>query len=898
MRKNLLYVIFAVMVFSITNGQSLWNKASEEKLSQLAKMDRATTPSQYQLFSLDFDALKLKLKQAPLDSQGIQSDLVIDFPNPEGKLDQYSVYEAPVMEAELANKYPDIKSYVGKGINDPTATIRFSVTLFGLHTMTLSGTTGTSYIDTYTKDLKNYMVYSRKNLMGSKSFSCQVEDDHEKIAKQYSPFLRSNDGKFRTYRMAMACTIEYSAFHITAAGLGSGTTAQQKAAVLAAMNVTMTRVNAVYERDLAVRMTLVANNDVLIFIGVDSFSNTNANTLINQSQSVIDGAITSANYDIGHTVSTGGGGLAGLGVVCVNGQKARGITGSSSPVGDPYDIDYVAHEVGHQFGGNHTFNGDGGSCTGNRNNGTAVEPGSGSTIMAYAGICPGVDVQSNSDAHFHTVSLDEIFNHITGTGNCAAFINNANTPPVANAGADFTIPKGTAFILKGAATDANGDALTYCWEQTNNEVSTQPPLTTATTGPNFRSNPPTASPNRYMPTFAKVLEGNLAPTWEVVPTVARTLNFALTVRDNRAPNGGQTSRDNMVVTVGNTTGPFAVTSQAANVSWVQNTSETITWNVVGTTAAPYNSPNVNILISTDNGATFSTLVANTPNDGSQVITVPNVAAPFCRIMVESIGNIFYAVNAGNIAIGYTVVVNTTCNTYSATPAATIVEQTPLAYQTFSLVVPAMAGFISDVNVSTSISHRVNQLYVGMNHPDLTFVQLFQSDAYACTNGQTSLITTFDDAGAAFTCAGAGGNNTYRSVDPLSNLNGKTTAGTWRFRVADITAGTSGTLNSYSFNICTKETIVTLGTPENFEFEGFALYPNPNNGNFTLQLKSNTASDISVSVHDLRGRSIVEKKYNNTGIVSQNIQLNNIQSGVYLVTITDGEKKVVKRIVIE
>ncbi|WP_300565176.1 reprolysin-like metallopeptidase [Flavobacterium sp.] len=908
MKKNLLYVIFTVMFFSVTNGQSLWNKASEEKLSQLAKMDRATTPSQYQLFSLDFDALKLKLKQAPLDSQGIQSDLVIDFPSPEGKLDSYRVYEAPIMEAELANKYPDIKSYVGKGIEDPTATIRFSVTLFGLHTMTLSGVTGTAFIDTYTKDLKNYIVYYKSNTMPSRNFQCLVKETFTSPLDESTnlPNLteKASDGQFRIFRLAMACTIEYAAYHVTAAGMDAGTLAQKKAAVLAAMNVTMTRVNGIYERDMSMRMTLVGTNDQVIFITSDNFSNDDANLLIAESQAQITSIIGTANFDIGHTVSTGGGGLAGPSP-CSSGSKANGITGSPAPVGDPYDIDYVAHEMGHQFGANHTFAGDASNCGGgNRNNATGVEPGSGTTIMAYAGICAPQNVQSNSDSHFHAVSIVEMVARIAGTANCAAISANGNNAPVANAGADYTIPKGTAFLLKGTATDANGDTMTYCWEQTDifkttpaAQASSPVPSPTVLSGPNFRSFPPVASPNRYFPVLSSVVAGNLAPTWEVVPTVARTMDFALTVRDNRSPNGGQTGRDNMVVTVG-AAGPFNVTSQASSVSWVQNTSETITWNVAGTTAAPYSSTNVNILLSTDNGVTFSTLLANTPNDGTQVITVPNVAAPFCKIMVQSIGNIFYAVNLGNIAIGYTVVTNTTCNTYSATPAATIVEQVPLAYQNFSIAVPAMTGVISDVNVSTNIAHRVNQLYIGISHPDLTFVQMFQSDSYACTNFQSSFITTFDDAGANFVCTGAAGNNTYKPASPLSALNGKTTAGNWRFRVADVTAGTSGTLNSYSFNICTTETIITLGTPQNYEFEGFALYPNPNNGNFTLQLKSNASNDINVSVHDLRGRSIVEKKYNNTGIFSQNIQLDNVQSGVYLVTISDGEKKVVKRIVIE
>jgi hypothetical protein len=226
--------------------------------------------------------------------------------------------------------------------------------------------------------------------------------------------------------------------------------------------------------------------------------------------------------------------LAGLGVLCISTKKARGVTGSGAPVGDPFDIDYVAHEIGHQFGCNHTFNGDAGSCGGgNRNNSTAVEPGSGSTIMAYAGICSPQNIQANSDSHFSFISIQEAnIRTLLGTS-CAVTTANGNAAPIVNAGLDYTIPKGTAFILKGAATDTNNDALTYCWEQTNNDISLQPPVAAATVGPNFRS----LSPDRYFPKIQDVVNNNLAPTWEVVPNVERSMNFALTVRNNRTPNG-------------------------------------------------------------------------------------------------------------------------------------------------------------------------------------------------------------------------------------------------------------------------------------------------------------------------------------------------------------------------
>ena len=646
MKKKLLLLVF---IFTVTSsiGQELWNKTKENRISSLAKMERNAIPSKYDLYALDITTFKNQLQGVPLDISGEFSSKIITFPNPDGQMDSYRIYYAPVVEDGLLRKYPNLKSYSGVNINKPHETVRFSLTQFGLHAMFFSEN-GSYYIDTYTKNLNNYIVYKKQNVSSSSNFECGVGND-DSIKKNMDSFAaqsaaRVNDGNFRIYRLAMACTIEYAAFHVNAAGLNSGTLAQKKAAVLAAMVVTMTRVNGVFEKDISLRMNLVANNDLVIFIDSDNFNNTVAGTLINQSQTVIDANIGAANYDIGHTVSTGGGGLAQLFSPCT-GNKARGITGSGAPVGDPYDIDYVAHEMGHQWGANHTQNN---AC--NSNPSTSVEPGSASTIMGYAGICPP-NVQSNSDDHFHGVSITEMTNFILGTGGtCANEIPNGNIAPVVNAGLDFTIPRGTAFILKGNATDANNDALTYCWEQTNPEASTQPPTQTATSGPNFRSNVPSVSPNRYMPPLASVVAGILNPMWEVVPDVSRTMNFALTVRDNRTPNGGQTNKDNMVVNVASV-GPFLVTSQNTAVSYVAGSNQTVTWDVAGTTANGINCPTVDIYLSTNGGISFTTLLAsNVPNDGSEIVTIPNSVGTANRIMISGNKHIFYAVSNANFSI--------------------------------------------------------------------------------------------------------------------------------------------------------------------------------------------------------------------------------------------------------
>lgn len=888
--KKLLLLSLALLTFFGGFAQGpLWKEVAAQRLADAPKVDRTSFPTDFRFYNLNLDALRTRLQDAPSRDLQQSSNVIVQFPNVNGELRTFRMFEASVMDPELAARYPQIQSYVGQGIENPAEAVYVSSTIFGLHVM-MHTADGTVYIDPYTKDLLNYMVYARKGLTTTQVRQCLVKDEPVETLAQRAPEASSliGDGVFRTYRLAMACTIEYAAFHITAAGIPAiAPLATKKAAVLAAMVVTMTRVNGVYERDMSLRMNLIANNDALIFVTSDNFDNNTAGTLIAQSQTVIDATVGFANYDIGHTVSTGGGGLATLNSPCSS-VKARGITGSGAPVGDPFDIDYVAHEMGHQYGATHTFNN---SCGGNRTNATAYEPGSGVTIMAYAGICDP-NVQSNSDDHFHAASIAQMTAFVQGGGTCSVNVSNGNSAPVANAGANYTIPNGTPFILTGSATDANGDTLTYCWEQMDNQISTQPPLPGNTSGPNVTSDSPKSTPVRYIPSFDQVLAGNLAPTWEVIPTVGRTMNFALTVRDNRTPNGGQTGRDDMTVTFANS-GPFAVTSPAVdNVSWPVGSTQTITWSLGGSTAAPINTTTVNIMISTDNGATFSTLVANTANDGTETITVPNTPAPFCRIMIVPVGNIYYALSK-SIAIGYTI--ETQCNTYNSTSAISIPDGTaanvggPIASGTIS--VPAGAN-ISDVNVTIAGTHSYFwDLIVKLKHPDGTEVRTLNRN---CNNTSTEFNITFNDGSPAIVCSG-NVTGTYAAADPLSNFNGKPQGGTWTLTAQDFYNGDTGTINSWSVTICAL-TGVPLSNAE-FGLDGFVVYPNPSNGSFNVKFDAASSNPVNLEVHDMRGRQVFANEYANSGSFDQNITLNNVQAGVYILTVSTGERKEVKRIVV-
>lgn len=637
--KTKLFSVFALSVaLSGYAQQNLWSPAPKNIRENLKP--RWTKPTEFTLYKLDVSRLKSELKNAPMRFSG-NENLVVKFPSADGSVKQYIVQEAPVMEAALQNQFPDIRSYVGWQKDHPENTIRFSMTPeTGINIMYFDGWE-ISYLDPYTQDNGTFIFYKRKDLpKNNRLFECHVEDALDEAAQNIAAKAALvTDGLFRTYRLALAATGEYTTFH------GGANLAMN------AMAVTMTRVNGVYEKTISSTMVMVANNSQLIYTNsaTDPYTNNNGGTMLGENINNINSVIGFSNYDIGHVFSTGGGGVAYLGSVCTT-IKAGGVTGSSAPVGDPFDIDYVAHEIGHQFGGNHTFRASTGSCLNNANSATAYEPGSGSTIMAYAGIClSSNNVQSNSDAYFHAANVAEMYTVVTRSTDCSVKTANNNLVPTADAGADYIIPKGTAFVLTGTGTDPNNDPLTYLWEQYDNQTSTQPPVPTATVGPVFRSITPSSSPMRYFPKLSSVVLNNLSTQWEITPTVARTLNFSLLVNDNKA-TGNQAANDKMVVTVTND-GPFAVTTPNGTLPYSAANPMTVTWNVAGTNTGSINTQNVSILISKDAGLTFNTvLAASVPNTGTAVVNLPNENITSARIMVKSVGNIYYALNPNPFSV--------------------------------------------------------------------------------------------------------------------------------------------------------------------------------------------------------------------------------------------------------
>ncbi len=648
---SFLFLLFTLL--SYAQRKNVWTAEKAENLVLYQKNVQTVKLQKEKIFKLELAQLKMQLKNCKKRSFGKTQKtarVVVDFPNKEKGFASYEVFETPYMSAALQAKFPDVKSYVGVR-SGQKGSVRFSVSSLGLHAMIFDETGKTHFIDPYTKDGLTYNFYSKSDLSRSKKgFDCETEEgvSPEKEKKSRNRVM-TTDGKLRTFRMALACTGEYAQFHLTDQGIAaSASEVEKKTAVLAAMYVTLTRINAIFQRELAIKLELVANNDRLVFLdpAADGLTNDDVGIMLNEIQGICDANIGFSNYDIGHIFGQGNSaGAAELGATCTS-KKAQGATRTNSPKGDAFDVDFVAHEIGHQLGATHTFNNH---CSGNRTNATAVEPGSGSTIMAYTGIC-APNVQGDSDAYFHSVSLEQITEaFVYGNDRCGILTDIGNAAPIADAGENYTIPISTPFQLEGLGNAQAGTA-SYTWEQRNTEQAIMPPVSDNLGGPLFRSIPPIAESFRYFPAINTLLNGELGSTWEQLPSVERQLDFAFTVRDNNV-FGGQIDIDEMSIFVSEDAGPFYVSSQAVSEVFHVGESKLIEWEVANTNKAPVSASKVDILLSSDGGQTYPHVLASAvDNDGSHFIVVPAIETTRARIKVAATGHVFFNVNAADIEI--------------------------------------------------------------------------------------------------------------------------------------------------------------------------------------------------------------------------------------------------------
>jgi hypothetical protein len=675
--RHAVLCLLVIMTISFT-ARSQWTDISSSSLEVRKSGD--PLPAAFRSLQLDQIAMTDFLRTVPLEKNtGVRfSPQVIQLPMPDGSMTAFKVVESPIMEQGLADKYPDIKTYLGEGLDDPRITVRFDVTMWGFHALIIKPG-GFVFIEPYSRgNTTQYISYFQKDLpMPAGQKFCGLETEvGERIAELPAQQLASGT-QLRTYRLAMAAAGEYTA-------LNGGTVAS----ALAAMTTTVNQVDAIYEREVAIRFVLIANNNLIIYTDAttDPYTNTAGNPcstpIRGENQTAIDGAIGAANYDMGHLfIGTNIGGCAAGSVIC-QADKAWGVSGVRT--GNAFDIGLTAHEMGHQFSAGHTFNSDNGSCAGGQYSaGSAYEPASGTTIMSYAGSCH--DIQGFRDMFFHTFSYQQIVTFsTTGGGNgCAAITNTGNGVPSVNAGASgFIIPISTPFTLTGSGSDPDGDPITFSWEQF--DLGPQgPPNTPTGTAPLFRSFPPVTGASRTFPQISDIIN-NTQTLGEILPSYGRAMNFRLTARDNRAIGGVEWS--SMSMSVDGASGPFRVTSPNSAVSWCPG-AHTVTWDVANTDKAPINTANVKISLSTDGGNSFPTvLLASTPNDGSADVTIPCVFSTQARIKVEAVGNVYFDISNANFTTG-----DNTQPTFTAPPSITIYKDDDCNYNAST----AITGDVTD-----------------------------------------------------------------------------------------------------------------------------------------------------------------------------------------------------------
>lgn len=646
MTKQFFTVIAIFAGIIISNAQSFWTKAEETKIQLRSDENRTVKPDKYLTYHLDIEGLKTYLANAPMESDADrkQKELILQVPMPDGKSETFRVYQSPVMDAGISSRYPSIKSYKAYSTENKPRSMRFSVSVNGFYAA-ISSLDGEKYIDPYsTENIHDYIVYnvSDDRTDPYKGVSrCGVD---EVVNRSNNNFFRPDtrgaaEVQLRVYRLAVACTGEW--------GARRGTVEK----CLADINTMVNRMNQIYEREMAVRFVLIDQNDKLIFLnGVgDPYDNSDeGKKLVGVNTTKLNAIISPNDYDIGHVLSVcfDIGGVAQLGSLCQS-NKGNGVTCNNDNNLASAVTRVMAHEVGHQFNASHSWN----ICTSSsdqRAPDTAYEPGSGTTIMSYAGSCGTDNVASDNDDYFHVGSLVQMYSKTLQGGNaysCAGKIGSGNHFPVVTMPSkSYVIPISTPFELGAAAKDEDGDILTYCWEQY--DVGPEVTLGTASTaGPLFRSFKPAASGDvRFFPRAANLVSGNFTDKTEVLPTVTRDLNFKFTVRDNHAGTGGVIWNDYKISSTAQA-GPFKITFPEIDSKFQVGDQVTVKWNVANTDKAPVNCKLVNIYASfnaalRNDDANLVPLALNVPNDGSQEIYIPNRISNFLRIVIKAADNIF------------------------------------------------------------------------------------------------------------------------------------------------------------------------------------------------------------------------------------------------------------------
>lgn len=875
-------LFFLAVIFLPATMFSQWSKVNSR--GNLDVKEAQVGVEVAQIYSLDLQQMQKQLSNVS-DRDLRQSGVVIRMPNANGELERFEVWEASNFEAGLQEKYPMIRSYIGKGLDDATAVLRFSLSHKGLSSMKIYDGK-TVFIEPYTNDHKYYIVFdSTDHRKSAEDFACEVMGSSAVDDSQaYSTEGANAAGDYREFRLALSCTGEYGVYH-------GGTVPD----VLAAFNASMTRINGVLEKDLSIHFNLIDRTEELIFLNPNTDPYSGAGP--DQANSVISSKINDASaYDMGHLVDKkGANGAAYLGVLCGGSLKAGGWTAHNIPEGATFDIDYVAHEMGHQMGAGHSFSFD------NWQIDRTVEPGSGNTIMAYTGITGNLDVQGNSYDYYHAASIAQIKNRLNQVPTCGNPRTMTVQAPVINAGPDRSIPHSTPFVLKGQVSGEGVDNFTHNWEQIDLAPSSQfgtnsKAYPTKPSGPNFKSEKPVAAPERYFPQFSKVLGGVLSTTWESVSSITRPLNFAMTTRNNHSVDP-QSVRDDIRINVTADAGPFVVTSPIAdqNVSSLSNV--TITWDVANTNVAPVNTTHVNIKLSTDGGISFVSLLDGTANDGSETVSIPaGSQSENAYILIEAVDNVFYAVSP-SFVIDYAVI-GEECETYTYSGPAVSINDGPGGSEITSkeITIPLDVinkGGITKFSVNLDVTHpNVRHLNIGLEAPYGTRALIWNRSC----SGRSDIKATFEDNGSAIACNSPVSGN-FLPNETLNVFKGMNPTGEWRLFAADNMPGGVGQVNAWSMEICTRK-LENLGLMDFANQKEMKIYPNPSKGEFFVNASNVRAGNVSTVIYDATGRKVHQSNFDHKGgQLNQKYSLN-LPVGVYVVMVQAVDKNMSQKLIVK
>ncbi|MBV7440667.1 T9SS type A sorting domain-containing protein [Weeksellaceae bacterium TAE3-ERU29] len=794
----------------------------------------------------------------------------ISIPNLDGDLEYYKIVENSNFSPELSKKYPNIKSYIGYSENGE---LRLSVSPEKIEGIILEKN---GKINTLEKVNRFYNTYEIKPKETNSKLICLTKNDRE-LLTNFSKYPQKTDNKLRTYRTAISVTGEYTQYH-------GGT----KEKALAAINASLTRVNAILEKELSVHLSLIGNNDEIIFIDPDKDPYSDSKTGSEgawsyEVQKVLSTIIGEENYDLGHLLSAKGDGgySGGIGTVCKNGKKGSGFSSpyDSKPEGAAFDIDYLTHEMTHQLGATHIFSKD-------EDTGTNVEPGSGSTIMGYAGIVDtdgGIyNVQKNSDSYFNQVNIIQVNNTLKNK-NCGKTTNVPNSLPNANAGADYIIPAKTPFTLKGNIDGDKKDNYFYTWEQLDSSKKDEFSLTDPTDikGPLFRSLPPSKNTERTFPKIENLLNHNYYSKFESLPKIARELNFGFIVRNGE--KYGQSSTDRMKIKVLDSETGFSVTTPQAFQSVNPNEDLMVKWNITGTDKAPINVSKVNIYL-TEDGINYTLLKENTDNDGSEFVTLPkDYLSKKAYIKIEAVNNIFFALS-NRISIGYKE--NNICKSYN--PIKSLPADIPDGESTSSYKYGnplrlnfevAEEGNINSVSLNLGLNHtNSSDLLIYLQSPRGEIVNIFSHNC-----NKENIDALIDDKAENLNCSNSSQSD-FKPIESFTKFSNTNQKGIWSLFIKDRQKIDTGKVNSAKLNICSS-TYEPYNLP--IKKDKVRVYPNPvsTSEKLNIDVLDLKSPGVSFKIYNLAGQLVrLQENLISTKSFTQKISLTGISKGIYILKV--------------